>query len=66
MCRVKTRAGVGDVIIFIVSFVWVWNLLDNTPLGMSAGAFLERLNRGGKTHPECGQYHAKDWEQELI
>lgn len=37
--------------------VWIWNLLDDTTLGMSAEAFLERFNQGGKTHPEFGQHH---------
>jgi hypothetical protein len=41
---------------------WIWSLLDSTPLGVFVGAFLEKFNRGGKTHPEFQQCQAIDLE----
>lgn len=36
--------------------VWIWSLLDSTPLGVSVGAFLEKFSGGGKTHPAAPCY----------
>lgn len=35
------------------------------PQGLSGREFLDWVNRGGKTHPECGQLHSGSWDPEL-
>lgn len=36
---------------------WILNHLGDSPVRMSIRVFSERFKWGGKTQPECGQYH---------
>lgn len=43
--------------IFSCQPAWIWSHLGGTALSGTVGAFPERIDRGRKTHPECGQHH---------
>lgn len=46
-------------------FDWIWNHLEDTPLGMYMLMFPQWLNWGGMIYPECGWQHPMGWDPRL-